>query len=82
MSAAHPAYLELIDFIAGGTTPEQVIAFRPSAEAQQRVEQLIRRAKEDCLAPDEQAELDHFFHLEHILRVAKARAEQILARAS
>jgi hypothetical protein len=82
MTAAHPAYLELIDFIAGGTTPEQVIAFRPSADAQQRVEELIARAKEDHVSPDEQAELDYFFQLEHILRVAKARAEQILARAS
>jgi len=80
MSAAHPVYLELIDFIAAGTTPEQVMAFRPSAKAQERVEELI--AKEDHLSPDEQAELDYFFQLEHILRVAKARAEQILARAS
>ena len=28
------------------------------------------------------AELDYFLQLEHILRVAKARAEQMLARAS
>jgi hypothetical protein len=82
MSAAHPVYLELIDFIAAGTTPEQVIAFRPSATAQERVEELIAKAKEDHLSSDEQAELDYFLQLEHILRVAKARAEQILARAS
>jgi hypothetical protein len=82
MSAAHPAYLELIDFIAGGSTPEQVVAFRPSLEAQNRIEALIAKAKEDQLGPDEQAELDYFFQLEHILRVAKARAEQILTRAS
>lgn len=80
MSAAHPVYLELIDFIAGDATPEQIIAFRPSANAQGRVEQLIRKAKEDQLSGDEQAELDYFFQLEHILRIAKARAEQILAR--
>lgn len=82
MSAAHPVYLELIDFIARGTTPEQVIAFRPSAVAQERVEGLIGKAKDDQLSPDEKAELEYFFQLEHILRVAKARAEQILARAS
>jgi hypothetical protein len=82
MSAAHPAYLEFIDFIAAGTTPQQIIAFRPSAIAQQRIEELIAREKEGHLSSDEQAELDHFFQLEHIVRVAKARAEQILARAS
>lgn len=82
MSAAHPVYLELIDFIAAGTTPEQVIAFRPSANAQERVEELIAKEKEDGLSQDEGSELRYFFQLEHILRVAKARAEQILARAS
>ena len=82
MTATQPAYLEFIDFIAAGTTPEQIIAFRPSPTAQNRVKELIAQEKEDGLSPEEQAELDHFFHLEHILRVAKARAEQILARAS
>lgn len=82
MSPAHPAYLELIDFIAGGTTPEQIIKFRPSAAAQRRLEELIAREKEGDLSSDEQAELEYFFQLEHILRMAKARAEQILARAS
>jgi hypothetical protein len=82
MTAAHPAYFEFIDFIAAGTTPEQILAFRPSSMAQQRVEELIEREKDDHLSPDEQSELDYFFQLEHIFRVAKARAEQILTRAS
>jgi hypothetical protein len=82
MTAVNPAYLEFIDFIAAGTTPEKVVAFRPSSMAQQRVEELIAREKDDRLSPDEQSELDYFFQLEHILRVAKARAEQILTRAS
>ena len=82
MAAAHPAYLELIEFIAGDTTPEQIIAFHPSAQAQERIEDLLVRERENQLSSDERAELDHFFQLEHILRVAKARAEQFLARAS
>jgi len=31
-----PAYFEIIDFIAAGTTPEKVAHFSPSPEAQQR----------------------------------------------
>ena len=79
MSAASPVYLEIIDFIASGTTPEAVTNFQPSAAAQQRVTELISREKEQPLSPEEQAELDHFMELEHILRMAKARARQILA---
>ncbi|MBI4909810.1 MAG: hypothetical protein HY820_39700 [Acidobacteria bacterium] len=80
MPAAHPAYLEIIDFIATGTTPESVVNYRPSPEAQQRVADLIAREKDDALTPEEKAELDYFVQLEHILRMAKARALQILSR--
>jgi hypothetical protein len=81
MSAVSPAYFEIIDFIAAGTTPEAVASFRPSPEAQQRVANLIEREKESGLSREEKAELDHFEELEHILRMAKAKARQILARA-
>ena len=80
MSAATPAYLEIIDFIAAGTTPDAVAQFRPSLEAQQRIAQLIERNKEDALSPEEKAELDHFMELELILRMAKAKARLILSR--
>ncbi len=77
---ASPAYLEIIDFIAAGTTPEAVARFQPSPEAQQRVAELIEREKQGGLSAEENAELDHFMELEHILRMAKARARQILSR--
>jgi hypothetical protein len=79
MGPATPAYLEIIDFIAAGTTLEAVAHFRPSPEAQQRVAELIEREKECGLPPEEKAELDHFMELEHILRMAKAKACQILS---
>jgi hypothetical protein len=78
MSTVSPAYVEIIDFIAAGTTPEAVTLFRPSSEAQQRIAEMIERERESGLSPEE-AELDHFVELEHILRMAKAKARQILA---
>jgi hypothetical protein len=80
MSSASPAYFEIIEFIAAGTTPEGVAHFHPSPEAQKRVTELIEREKASSLSADEMAELDHFMELEHILRMAKAKARQILAR--
>jgi len=73
---ATPSYLETIDFIAAGTTPQGIVDYRPSLEAQQRVAELIARAKEGGLSPEEQSELDHFVDLEHILRMAKGRARR------
>ena len=77
MSAATPGYLEIIDFIAGNN-PEAVAAFHPSAETQQRLDDLVERQKTEDLSAEEKAELDHFLELEHILRMAKARARLIL----
>ena len=82
MSTATPAYFEIIDFIAGGTTVEAVAEFRPSVEAQRRVAELSNREQEGSLSADEKSELDHFMELEHIMRMAKAKARQILSSGS
>ena len=79
MSATSPIYFEIIDFIAAGTTPQSVADFRPSPEAQQRLAGLIESEKAGGLSPEEKAEVDHFMELEHILRMAKARARQIVS---
>ncbi|MEP0800312.1 hypothetical protein [Funiculus sociatus] len=67
-------YDEIIDFIAAGTTPQSVINFRLSEAAQERLEDLVYKHKMGELTPDEKRELDHFLTLEHIMRLAKARA--------
>ncbi|MDQ2798208.1 MAG: hypothetical protein M3Y13_01020 [Armatimonadota bacterium] len=68
------AYEEVIDFIAGGNTPEAVVAFRPSEAARARVADLLMREKSEGLNAEEKSELDHYAHLEHLMRLAKARA--------
>jgi hypothetical protein len=80
MSTLTPVYHEIIDFIAAGSTPEEVSNFRPSAQAQRRIADLLEREREQYLSSEEKAELDHFMELEHILRMAKAKARQILSR--
>jgi hypothetical protein len=80
MRVASPIYFEIIDFIAAGTTPQSVAEFRPSPEAQQRLADLIELEKAGGLTPGDKVELDHFMELEHIVRMAKARAQQIVSR--
>ncbi len=72
------AYEEFVDFIAGGTTPQGVLDFRPSEVAKARVAELIRRQKTTFLTPDETAELNQFLQMEHLMRLAKVRARQRL----
>ncbi len=70
------AYEEVVDFIAAGTKPGNIITFRPSATTKERVADLIYREKTVGLTPDEKSELDHYLQLEHLMRLAKARARQ------
>ncbi len=70
------AYEEVIDFIAAGPSSASVAAFEASEGSKKRVAELIRREKTDGLASDEQAELNHYMQLEHLMRLAKARARQ------
>lgn len=72
------AYEELIDFIAAGTTPESLINFQPSEVVRERVADLIFREKNESLSIDEKSELDYYLMLEHLLRLAKARAHQYI----
>lgn len=74
--SASKSYDEIIDFIAAGTTPEAVIAFRPSQSAQDRVTELSERSAEGTITAEEQSELEDFIQLEHIMIMAKARARQ------
>lgn len=74
------AYEEVVDFIARGANPGNVVAFRPSEEARARVADLVSREKGSGLTPEERSELDHYLQLEHIMRLAKARAQQYLPR--
>lgn len=81
MSVAASAEQEIVDFIVSGTAPEAIIRFRPSAEASLRLEDLIDREKESALSDEEKTELDHCLHLEHLMRMAKAKARLILSGA-
>jgi len=75
------AYEEVIDFIAAGSNPSSVIAFRPSEASRARVAELLSREETGALTPEESSELAHYLQLEHIMRLAKARAKQYVPRA-
>ncbi|HEX6748355.1 MAG TPA: hypothetical protein VF092_13750 [Longimicrobium sp.] len=68
------AYSELADFLAANIAPDTLIAFRPSGNTRRRVVDLVEREKTSGLSRAERSELDHFLSIEHLMRLAKARA--------
>jgi hypothetical protein len=72
-------YEEIVEFIATGTDPQSVVDFQPSAEVRERISDLLKRERSGRATAEEKAELDHFAMLEHLMRLAKARAREHLA---
>jgi hypothetical protein len=71
-------YEELVQFIAS-LSPREVVDFKPSEPSRQRVWELIERQKASPLPAEDKSELDHYLEIEHLMRLAKARARQLLA---
>ena len=77
--AIHPAFEEMIDFLASGPTPEQIVGFRVSPATQARLEELLDKNREDGLTDDEAAELDVYEQINFVLLLLKARARPALS---
>jgi len=72
----------ILELLASRPSPEQVLALRPSPELQARASELLAKNKAEGLSHPEETELDRYFLLEHLVRLAKAHAYQQLAAQS
>jgi hypothetical protein len=74
MKAAHKAWDEIVDLFARGSAPAEILAFRPSRQARERVRYLLERNKAGKLTQEETNELERFSEIEHLMQLVKARA--------
>lgn len=65
-------YRYILDFLASKPTSEQILAFRPTSEMQQRLQTLLKRSKAGELTAIEQVELDEYERIEHLVVMLKA----------
>jgi hypothetical protein len=70
-------YDELAYFLAS-LSPRRVLAYKASSQAQARVNVLLEKNKISGLTTDENAEMERYMTVEHIVRLAKAKALQKL----
>lgn len=71
-------YDEVATFMAT-MNPAKVVAFKPSAAHQKRLDSLLDKQKEAGLTADEKSEVEHYLMLNRIIGLAKARALNLLA---
>jgi hypothetical protein len=78
--SAPPIYQEIIDLLTSNPTTDQLLAFKISDSAQDRLEELLRKNREEELTVEERAELNTYLRLsEHLTKLkARARAGQPL----
>lgn len=73
-----PVYSELVDFIVGRISPEEILEFKVSPTAQARADKLIQRLKIGKITPAETAELEVMGEFDLLAGVLKARALAML----
>lgn len=76
-AAAHSGFqgmAEVLETLAGLPTPEEILALRPSEALQARISDLLEKNRTEGLSPAEEQEWEHYQYLEHLVRMAKARA--------
>lgn len=72
---------ELIAFLARGPQPQEILAYRPPTTLIDRAGELLRRAKSAALSQSEEAELDEFASLDHLVTLLKAEARRHVSAA-
>ena len=69
-----PAYAEVLDFLLTRPTPHDILAFKVSEAAQARLRLLLDKNREETLSAPEEAELNIYEQLEHLMILLKAKA--------
>ncbi|MGH9842245.1 MAG: hypothetical protein ACREEM_26135 [Blastocatellia bacterium] len=82
LSGSYPIVDEMIDFLANGPTPKQIIAHKASPALQVRLEDLLDKNREAGLTEEEKTEMEAFRQVNHVMILLKARAMQTLQAAS
>ncbi len=67
---------EIIEFLARGPSPEEIIAFRPSPQAVNDIQQLLTKNYATRLTAAEEAELDQAEWLDNLMTQIKAQAHR------
>lgn len=75
-AATHPVYQEMMDFLASSPTPQQIIEYKVSPSAQERLDELLEKNRTFRLTDEESVELDVYELVEHSMIRLKAQARR------
>ena len=67
-----PFYEQVLEFLAGSPSAQEIVGFRPSVMAQRRFSELLALNRERELTREE--ELDHYMQIDRMMSLLKAKA--------
>lgn len=73
---------EIVDYLATGPLPQDVMAYHISDRAQGRMRRLLAINEAGLASAEEQAELDEIGQIEHIVIMLKAQAQEKINRVN
>jgi len=65
---------DVLEFLAGLPTPDEILRLRPSPELQVRIDDLLDKSREQGLSAEEEHQWQQYCYLEHLVRKAKINA--------
>jgi len=71
---------EVLEFFAGLPAPDEILALRPSAEMQEKIEELLEKNRREGLNEAEEQIWTSYEFVEHLVRIAKAKASAQLKK--
>jgi len=69
---------EVVSFLLSAPSAQQIIEFRASEAAQERLRVLLDANRAGTLSDEERAELDEASHINHFVILLKARAHTMI----
>jgi len=68
-----PAFEGFLELLANNADAEQILGFHLPENDQRRLEELLESNRANTLTATDRAELESFEHLEHVVRLLKAK---------
>ncbi|MDP6353463.1 MAG: hypothetical protein QF473_00065 [Planctomycetota bacterium] len=73
---------DVLEVLAGLPEPEEILALRPSEKFQNRISSMLEKNRAEGLNATEEREWQAYQFIEHLVRIAKAKAHMKLKNAS
>jgi hypothetical protein len=67
---------DVLETLAGLPSPDEVLALRPATTLQDRIQEVLAKNRAGGLSAEERREWERYEYIEHLVRLAKARAAE------